>query len=82
MSNSYCISEPFSYAAIEKGCTLGLFIQIFNGSYDAGIDVDFLIVAHKALCHNLSKAFLKSMKHGRVSADAAGISRRGIQSRD
>ena len=39
MSNSYCGSEPFSCAAIEQGCTLGLVIQIFNGSYDAGIDV-------------------------------------------
>ena len=37
----------------------------------------FLIVAHKASCHTLSKAFLKSMKHGRDSADASGTSRRG-----
>ena len=37
----------------------------------------FLIVAHKALCHTLSKAFLKSMKaFSRDSADAAGIARR------
>ena len=34
----------------------------------------FLTVAHKASCHALSKAFLR---HGRDSADAAGISRRG-----
>ena len=54
------IYEPFSCAAIEQDCTLGLVIQIFNGLYDAGID--FLIVAHKASCHTLSKAFLKSMK--------------------
>ena len=37
----------------------------------------FLIVAHKASCHTLSKIFLKSIRHGRVSADAAGISHRG-----
>ena len=37
MSNSYCSSEPFSCAAIEQDCTLGLVIQIFNGSYDAGV---------------------------------------------
>ena len=37
----------------------------------------FLIVAHMASCHTLSKAFLKSRRHGRDSADAAGISRRG-----
>ena len=41
MSNSYCSSEPFSYAAIEQDCTLGLVIQIFNGSYDVGVDVVF-----------------------------------------
>ena len=34
-------SEPFSCAAIELDCTLGLVLQIFNGSYDAGIDVVF-----------------------------------------
>ena len=41
LSNSCCSSEPFSYAAIEQDCTLGLVIQILNGSYDAGIDVVF-----------------------------------------
>ena len=41
LSNSYCSSEPFSCAAIEQDCTPGLVIQIFNGSYDAGIDVVF-----------------------------------------
>ena len=41
LSNSYCSSEPFSCAAIEQECTLGLVKQIFNGSYDAGIDVVF-----------------------------------------
>ena len=30
-----------SYAAIEQDCTPGLVIQIFNDSYDAGIDVVF-----------------------------------------
>ena len=40
-SNSYCSSEPFSCAAIEQDCTLGLVIQIFNGSYDTGVDVVF-----------------------------------------
>ena len=49
MSNSYCSSEPFSYAATEQDCTLGLVIQIFNGSYDAGVDLYVLIVAHKAV---------------------------------
>ena len=41
MSNFYCSSEPFFCAAMEQDCTLGLVIQIFNGSYDAGIDVVF-----------------------------------------
>ena len=39
--DSYCSSESFSWAAIEQDCTLGLVIQIFNGSYDAGVDVVF-----------------------------------------
>ena len=38
---SYCSSDPFSCAAIEQDCNLGLVIQIFNGSYDAGVDVVF-----------------------------------------
>ena len=33
--------EPFFCAAIEQDCTLGLVIQIFKGSYDAGADVVF-----------------------------------------
>ena len=49
---------------IKQDCTLGLVIQIFNGSYDAGVDVVFphSMVANKASCDTLSKAFLKSMK--------------------
>ena len=39
MSDSNCSSEPFFCAAIEQDGTLGLVIQIFNGSYDAGVDV-------------------------------------------
>ena len=34
LSVSYCSSEPFACAAIERDCTLGLVIQIFNGSND------------------------------------------------
>ena len=41
MSDSYCSSEPFSCAAIEHDCTLGLVIEIFNGSFDDGVDVVF-----------------------------------------
>ena len=37
----------------------------------------FLIVAQTSSCHTLSKTSRKSMKNGRDSADAAGISRRG-----
>ena len=33
--------SPVLCAAIEQDCTLGLVIQIFSGSYDAGIDVVF-----------------------------------------
>ena len=39
--NFYCSSEPFSCAAIGQDCTLGLVIQMFNGSYNAGVDVVF-----------------------------------------
>ena len=34
----------------------------------------FFMVAHKAACQTLSKAFLKSMKHGRGLAPAGDIS--------
>ena len=37
----------------------------------------FLTVAHNASCHTLSKASLSLWRHGRDSADAAGISRKG-----
>ena len=53
-----CSSEPVSCAANEQDCTLGIVIQIFNDLYDVGVDV----VAHKASCHTLLKAVLKSMK--------------------
>ena len=36
----------------------------------------FLMIAHKAACKILSKAFLKSMKHGRGVAGAGDISHR------
>ena len=38
---NYCSSEPVSCAAIEQDCTLGLARQIFNDSYDVGVDVVF-----------------------------------------
>ena len=49
MSNSYCSSEPFSWAAIEQDCTLGLVIQIFNCSYDAGVNAGFVPYSVKGL---------------------------------
>ena len=33
---------PVSCAAIERECTLDLVIQIFNDSYDVGINVVFI----------------------------------------
>ena len=39
MSDSYCSSEPVSWAAIEQDCTLGFVTQIFNDSYDVSVDV-------------------------------------------
>ena len=43
-------SEPVSYAAVEEDCTR-LVLMLF-----------FFVVAHKAACQTLSKAFLKSME--------------------
>ena len=56
-------SEPVSYAAVEEDGTSGLAIEVFD-------DLDkvcvlmlyFFMVAHKAACQTLLKAFLKSMK--------------------
>ena len=59
-----CSSEPVSCAGIEHDCTLVLSyrfsmtrMMLGNGMY-----VAFPHSAHKASCHTLSKAFLKSMK--------------------
>ena len=41
MSDFFCSSEPFSSAAFEQDCTLGLAIGSYDGSYDAGVDVVF-----------------------------------------
>ena len=41
-SRHSCRTPTAVYAAIEQDCTLGVVIQIFNGSYDAGVDVVFL----------------------------------------
>ena len=57
-----CRSEPVSYAAVEKDCTSGLVIEVFDDSDGAGADVVLLMAAKKAACQTLSKAFLKSMK--------------------
>ena len=38
----------------------------------------FCMVAHKAACHTLSKAFLKSIKHGTDSADVGGTFHTGF----
>ena len=38
----------------------------------------FRMVAHKAACHTLSKAFLKSMKHGTDSAGVGGTFHTGF----
>ena len=54
-----CSYEPFSCAAIEQDCTLGLVIQIFNGSYDAGFAVVFLHTCPKGFVSYPVKGLLE-----------------------
>ena len=50
-----------SYAAVDKDWTGGLIIEMFDESKLAQMQY-FFLVAHKAACRILLKAFLKSMK--------------------
>ena len=42
MSDSYCCSEPVSYAAVEEDCTSGLVMEVFDDSNKVGADVVLL----------------------------------------
>ena len=77
LSNSYCSSEPFACAAIEQAALWALSYRFSMARMMLALMLYLLIVAHKALCHTLSKAFWSLWRHGRDSADAAGIPRRG-----
>ena len=55
-------SEPVSYAAVEEDGTSGLVIEILMTWIRFVLMLHFFLVAHKAACQTLSKAFLKSMK--------------------
>ena len=39
MSGSNCCSEPVSYAAVEKDCTGGLIIEVFDDLGEVGADI-------------------------------------------
>ena len=55
-------NHAVSYAAVEEDGTSGLVIEVFDDLDKVGADVYFFMVAHRAACQTLSKAFLKSMK--------------------
>ena len=52
----------FPNAATEEDGTGGLIIDVFDDSDRIGAGCTSFMVADKAACQNLSKAFLKSMK--------------------
>ena len=54
--------RPISYAAVEDDCTSGLVKEVFDDSVMLAPMLYFFMVAHKAGCQTLSKAFLKSVK--------------------
>ena len=58
---NFC-SEPVFYAAVEEDCTSGLVIEVLMTRMRLVLMLFFFVVAHKAACQTLSKAFLKSMK--------------------
>ena len=60
--DSNCSSEPVSNAAAEEDSTSGLVIEVFDDLNKVVLVLYFFMVAHKAACQTLSKAFLKSMK--------------------
>ena len=62
MSDSNCCPEPVSYAAVEEDGTSGLVIEVLMTRIRLVLMLNFFMVAHKAACQTLSKAFLKSMK--------------------
>ena len=62
LSDSNCCSEPVSYAVVEEDGTSGLVIEVFDNLDKVVLMLYFFMVAHKAACRTVSKAFLKSMK--------------------
>ena len=62
MSGSNCCSEPVSYAAVEKDCTGGLFIEVFDDSDNDGADVVLLHGCSQRCMPNPVEGLLKSMK--------------------
>ena len=63
LSDSNCCSEPVSYAAVEEDGTSGLVIEFFFMTWIRFVlMLYFFMVAYKAACQTLLKAFLKSMK--------------------
>ena len=56
------VRNPVSYAAVEENDTSGLVIEVFDDLDKVCAVVVLFMVAHKAACQTLSKAFLKSVK--------------------
>ena len=48
---------PVSNAAVEEDCTSGLVIEVFMTRIRLVLMLCFFMVAHKAACQTLSKAF-------------------------
>ena len=59
MSGSNCCSEPVSYAAVEKDCTGGLFIEVFDDSDKASADVLLLHVCPQSCMQNPVEGLLE-----------------------
>ena len=62
MSDSKRCSEPVSYAVVEEDGTSGLVIEVFDTWIRLVLMLYFFMIARKAACQTLSKAFSKSMK--------------------
>ena len=52
----------FRYAVVEEDGTSGLVIEVFDTWIRLVLMLYFFMIARKAACQTLSKAFLKSMK--------------------
>ena len=59
LKDSNCYSEPGSYAAVEKDCTSGFVVEVFDDTDKVGADVVLLHGCPQSYMQNPVEGFLE-----------------------